>query len=152
MLFNGAQKCPVWMILLLTRLPQDKMAAVLAEDNFKCNFLNETDRIAIRISLKFVSVGLIDNKPALVPVLAWRRTGDKPLPEPMLNRFTDAYMLTPPFVPFKWYIHSSCDLVAPGWQYAPSYHLNWYGFTKKWFTFHTRVEWNRQISPFGDRV
>ena len=24
--------------------------------------------------------------------MAWRRIGDKPLPEPMLTRFTDAYM------------------------------------------------------------
>ena len=25
--------------------------------------------------------------------MAWRQTGDKPLPEPMMTRFTDAYML-----------------------------------------------------------
>ena len=30
------------------------MAAILADDNFKCNFLNENDRILIRISVKFV--------------------------------------------------------------------------------------------------
>ena len=36
----------------------------------------------------------MDNKPALVQVMAWRRTGDKPLPELMLIQFTDAYMLT----------------------------------------------------------
>ena len=24
--------------------------------------------------------------------MAWRRTGDKPLPEPMLTQLTDAYM------------------------------------------------------------
>ena len=34
----------------------------------------------------------IDNKPELVQVMAWRRTGDKPLPETMLTQFTDAYM------------------------------------------------------------
>ena len=68
------------------------MAAVLADDIFKCIFLNENFRISIRISLKFVPKVPIDNKPALVPVMAWRRTGDKPLPEPMLTQFTDAYM------------------------------------------------------------
>ena len=68
--FSTGHKNAVWMILLLTRLPLDKMAAVLTEDNFKCIFLNETEKIAIRISLKFVSVSLIDNEPALVPVLA----------------------------------------------------------------------------------
>ena len=37
-------------------------------------------------------MGPIDNKSALVQVMAWRRTGYKPLPEPMLAQFTDAYM------------------------------------------------------------
>ena len=68
------------------------MAAILADDNFKCIFFIENDRIPIRISLKFVPRSLIDNKPALVQVMAWRQTGDKPLPEPMITQFTDAYM------------------------------------------------------------
>ena len=34
----------------------------------------------------------IDNKAALVQEIAWRRTGDKPLPEPMLTQFIDSYM------------------------------------------------------------
>ena len=34
----------------------------------------------------------IDDKPALFLVMAWRRTGDKPLPEPMLTQFIDAHM------------------------------------------------------------
>ena len=76
----------------LTHLPLDKMAAILADDNFRCIFLNENDRIPIRISLKFVPRSPIDNKPALVQVMAWRRIGDKPLPEPMLTQFTDVYM------------------------------------------------------------
>ena len=42
--------------------------------------------------MKFVPKDLIDNKAALVQVMAWRRTGDKLLPEPMLMQFTDAYM------------------------------------------------------------
>ena len=64
----------------------------LANNNFKCMFLNENDKILIRISLKFVPRSPIDNKPALVQVMAWRRIGDKPLSEPMLTQFTDAYM------------------------------------------------------------
>ena len=39
-----------------------------------------------------VPKGLIDNKAALIQVMAWRRTGDKPLPELMLIQFLDAYM------------------------------------------------------------
>ena len=27
--------------------------------------------------------------------MAWRRTGDKPLPEPMMTQFTDAYTVAP---------------------------------------------------------
>ena len=52
---------------------------------------NEKFFILIQISRKCVPKGLIDNKPPLVPVMAWRRTGDKPLPEPMLIQFTAAY-------------------------------------------------------------
>ena len=69
-----------------------KMAAILADDTLKCIFLNKNDRIPFRISLKFVPMSPVDNKPALVQVMAWRRTGDKPLPEPMITQFTDAYM------------------------------------------------------------
>ena len=68
------------------------MAAILADDNFRCIFLNEDDRIPIWISLKFVAMSPIDNKPALVQVTAWRRKGDKPLPGPILIQFTVAYM------------------------------------------------------------
>ena len=62
------------------------MAAILADDIFKCSFLNANDKIAIQISLKRVPRSQIDNKLALVQVMAWRRTGDKPLPEPMMNK------------------------------------------------------------------
>ena len=68
------------------------MAATLADDIFKCNFLNENDRIMIQISVKFVPRSPIDNKPALVQVMAWHQTGDKPLPEPMMTQCADAYM------------------------------------------------------------
>ena len=67
------------------------MAAIFADDIFKCIFLNENDRIPIQISMKFVPRSPIDNKPALVQVMAWRRIGDRPLPEPMTAQFTDAY-------------------------------------------------------------
>ena len=68
------------------------MDTILADDIFKCIFLNENDIIPIQISLKFVPGRPIDNKPALVQVMAWRRTGDKLLPEPVMTQFTDAYM------------------------------------------------------------
>ena len=55
-----------------------------ADDIFKCIFLNENVSIAIKISLKFVPNGPINNIPALVKIMAWRRSGDKPLSEPMM--------------------------------------------------------------------
>ena len=68
------------------------MADILADDIFNCIFLNENDRIPIQISLKYVPMSPIDNMSALVQVMAWRRTGDKPLLEPMMTQFIDAYM------------------------------------------------------------
>ena len=68
------------------------MVAILADDIFKCIFLNENDRIWIRISLKFVSKSPITNKPALIEVKTWRRAVDMPLFGPMMTQFTDAYM------------------------------------------------------------
>ena len=42
--------------------------------------------------LIFVPKEPIDNDTELVKVMVWRRTGDKPLPEPMLTQLTDACM------------------------------------------------------------
>ena len=56
----------------------------LADDIFKWIFLNENIWISLKISLKFVPEVRINNIPALVQIMAWRRPGDKPLSEPML--------------------------------------------------------------------
>ena len=69
----------------LTHLPLDKMAAILADNIFKYILLRENDRIQIQISLKLVPKSPIVNKPALLQVMAWCRTGDKPLPEPVMT-------------------------------------------------------------------
>ena len=54
------------------------------DDILKCIFLNENNWIWIRISLKFVPKVPINNIPALVQIMAWRRPGEKPLSEPMM--------------------------------------------------------------------
>ena len=72
--------------------PWKKNGRHLVDDKFKCIFFNENGIISIRNSQKFVPMSPIDNKPAIVLVMAWRRTGDNPLPDPMLAQFTDAYM------------------------------------------------------------
>ena len=55
-----------------------------ADDTFKCIFLNENVIISIKISLKCVPKGSINNIPALFQMMAWRRPGDKPLSEAMI--------------------------------------------------------------------
>ena len=55
-----------------------------ADDTFKPIFLNENMRISIKISLKIVPNVPINNIPALVQIMAWRRPGDKPLSDPMM--------------------------------------------------------------------
>ena len=51
---------------------------------FKCIVLNENIWILIEISLKFVRMVSINNIPALVLIMAWRRPGEKPLSESMM--------------------------------------------------------------------
>ena len=68
------------------------MVAIFADDISRCIFINGKFCILIKILLKFIPKGLINNKPALTQIMAWRRIGDKPLSESTLTRFTDAYM------------------------------------------------------------
>ena len=63
-----------------------------ADDIFRWVFVNEKCCILIKISLKTVPNGLINNNPALVKIMAWRRIGDKPLSESILTQFTDTYI------------------------------------------------------------
>ena len=67
-----------------------------ADDIFNCIFLNENVWIPIKISLKFVPRGSINNIPALVQIKAWRRAGDKPLSEPMMVRSLTHICVTRP--------------------------------------------------------
>ena len=54
------------------------------DDIFKCIFLNENVLISIKIPLKFVPKGPINNILTLFQIIAWRRPGDKPLSETMM--------------------------------------------------------------------
>ena len=46
----------------------------------------------MKTSLEFLPKGPINNIPALVPIMAWRRPDDKALSESVMGKFTDAYM------------------------------------------------------------
>ena len=79
-----------------------------ADDTFKRIFFNENVRISIKISLNFVPKGPINNNPALVQIMAWRRLGDKPLSEPMMVSLLTHICVARP----QWVKHSA--------NYAPT--------------------------------
>ena len=67
-----------------------------ADAIFKCIFLDENVWIPIKISLKFVPRGPINNIPALVQIMSWHQPGDKPLSEPMMVRLPTHICVTRP--------------------------------------------------------
>ena len=70
-----------------------------ADAIFKRIFLNENILIPIKIPLKFVPKGSINNISALVQIMAWRRPGDTPLSEPMMvNSPTHICVIRPQWV------------------------------------------------------
>ena len=54
------------------------------DDTCECIFLNENVWISIKMSLKFVPIGPINNSPALIQIMTWHQSVDKPLSEPMM--------------------------------------------------------------------
>ena len=84
---------------LLTHWGRDKMAAISQTTLSIAFFGNENVRISIKFSLKFVPKGPINNIPALVQIMAWRRPGDKPLSEPvMVSQLTLICFIRPQWV------------------------------------------------------
>ena len=59
-------------------------------------FLNENVWISIKISLKFVPKGSINNIPSLVQIMAWRRPDAKPLSEAMMVNLPTHICVTRP--------------------------------------------------------
>ena len=74
-----------------------------ADDTFKYISLNENVIISVEVSLKLVPKGPINIIPALVQIMAWRRTSDKPLSEPMMVRLPTHICVTRP----QWVKHYS---------------------------------------------
>ena len=67
--------------IIINTLRPRQIGRHFADDTFKRIFLNENVRISIKISLKYVPKGPINNNPALIQIMAWCRSGDKPLSE-----------------------------------------------------------------------
>ena len=78
------------------------------DDILKSICLNGNIWITIKISLKFVSKGPINNIPALVQIMTWRRPADKPISEPMMHQW------------FKLSTLSIFCLPAPGYMLRPT--------------------------------
>ena len=72
------------LIISINTLRPRQDGRLFADDAFERIFLNENVRISIKISLRFVPKGPINNIPALVEIMAWRRSGGKPLSQPMM--------------------------------------------------------------------
>ena len=89
----------------LNTLRQRQNGRNFADDTFKRIFVNENARISIKISLKFVAKGPINNIPVLVQIMAWRRPGDKPLSQPMVLFVPTHICVTrPQWVKYNWSI------------------------------------------------
>ena len=96
-----------------------------ADDIFKRIFFNENVWISIKISLKFVPKGPINNIPALVQIMAWRRSGDKPLSEPMMVSLTTHIYVTRP----QWVkIIYNFDWNTSTWKLSHVLHKMWYAY------------------------
>ena len=87
--------CGISLLYVNTLRPRQN-GRLFPDDVFKCIFLNGNVWISIKISLKFVPKCPINNIPALVQIMAWRRPGDKPLSEPMMVRLLIYICVTRP--------------------------------------------------------
>ena len=88
-----------------------------ADDTFKRIFVNENVRILIEVSLKFVPKGPINNIPALVQIMAWRRPGDKPLSEPMMvSLLTHICVTRPQWVKLNCLVHFQLPFEVWSWM------------------------------------
>ena len=72
------------IVFFLTHCGRDKMDTILQTTFSSAFFWMKMFEFRWKVSLKFVPKDLINNIPALVQMMAWRRPGDKPLSEPMI--------------------------------------------------------------------
>ena len=100
------------MLFFITLRPRQN-GHRFTDDSFKQIFLNENIRIAMKISLKFVPNGPINNNPELVQIMAWRRSGDKPISEPMMVSLLMHICVTRP----QWVISVAYIFLALTHQY-----------------------------------
>ena len=107
------------------------------DDIFKCIFLNESVWILIKISLKFVPQGSINNIPELIQIMAWHQPGDKPLSVPMMVRLPTHMCVTRPQWLNSWRIYASVNQTITDSDN---------GLSRKWCQ---AIIWILSIEPLG---
>ena len=93
---------------------------------FSRRHFQENAWILLKIPLKSVPKVRINNIPALVQIMAWRRPGDKPLSEPMMVSLLTHICVTRP----QWVKKSyslNIDSVESMQCYTTSYDMNYWG-------------------------
>ena len=83
----------VWVVNILR---PKRNGQRFADDIFKRIFFNENVWISIKISLTFVPKSPIYNIPVLFQIMAWRRPGDKPLSEALMDNLPTHICVTRP--------------------------------------------------------
>ena len=93
----------------------DEMGVIFDGRHFQINFITVNCYILLLISLISISKFPTDNMSALVQVKAWCRTGDKPIPDPVLIKIYDTNasfrtqtQSTPPPYPNLHQHHQNC--------------------------------------------
>ena len=81
----------MYSLCQLTYWGREKIVAIS-----QTTFPNAFSWISIKISLKFVPKVGINNNPALIQIIAWRRPGDNPLSEPMMVSLLTHICITRP--------------------------------------------------------
>ena len=89
---TGKDRYKVGFVEKLPQLPMNKMAAISQTITSNAFSWLKSFVFCFGFHWKFVPKGPVDNKLVLVQVMAWHRTGDKPLSELKLIQFTKAYM------------------------------------------------------------
>ena len=118
----------IWIILFynINTLRPKQDGRRFPDEIFSCILLTENISILMNISLKSIPKGKVNNIPALVQIMAWRRPGDKALSEPMMvwllmhicvNRPQWVNILRPRqhVCHFAYYIFNNVFLNQSGW-------------------------------------
>ena len=106
------------LVLLLFNIMRPRQNGRYFSYIFKCIFFSESVWILLKISLRFVPNGPINNIPALVQIMAWHRQGDKPLSDPVVVGLLTLWASLGLYeFRLKWYSTFSCFL----WKYITSF-------------------------------